>query len=66
MTEQQRFEPAFISVKDAAYYLGLSTRQVYNLYYEGELGPDIKQGSKRLLDFQSVRKYAERLRDGAA
>jgi excisionase family DNA binding protein len=61
-----KVEPAFMSVKDTAVYLSLSEREVYNLYYEGELGADIKRGSKRLLDFQSVKAYAKRLREGAA
>lgn len=63
---ESKVEPAFMSVKDAAVYLGISPRQVYNLFYDGQLGPDIKQGSKRSLDFQAVKAYAERLRTGAA
>lgn len=57
-------DPDAMSVKDAARYLGVSTRRIYELLSAGELGPDIHEGTKRLIAFDAVQTYARRRRAG--
>ena len=53
-------EPIFVSVKQAADALALSTWQVYQILDSGEIESRYK-GSRRLVVVRSLREYAEQL-----
>ena len=55
-------EPIFVSVKDAAAALGLSTWQMYQLLDDEARPVDSRyQGRRRLVSVESLRKYADTL-----
>jgi excisionase family DNA binding protein len=55
------FEPAYVTVKEAAEYLRASRDFVYKLIHQGEIDT-IKRGKRRLVVLRSLRLYAERER----
>ena len=54
--------PRFTSVKNAAAYLGVSTWQMYELLNDEDRPIESRyQGRKRLVDIESLRRYADNL-----
>lgn len=54
--------PRFTSVKNAASYLGISTWQMYELLNDDDRPIDSRyRGRKRLVDIESLRRYADNL-----
>jgi excisionase family DNA binding protein len=58
------YEPYYITVKDAANYLAMHKNQVYELCYTGAI-ESIKIGKARRVVFESLKFYAESLREQA-
>ena len=62
ITPRTGLEPIFVSVKDAAAALGLSTWQMYQLLDDEARPIDSRyQGRRRLVSVESLRKYADTL-----
>ncbi|MET7395569.1 helix-turn-helix domain-containing protein [Dactylosporangium sp. NPDC005572] len=60
-TRVQELEPPFVSVKDAAVYLGkLSTREIYRLLESGDL-LGAHHGRRQLVLVSSLKAFAEQL-----
>lgn len=54
--------PRFTSVKNAAQYLGVSTWQMYELLNDKDRPVESQYlGRKRLVDIESLRRYADNL-----
>jgi len=56
--------PIFVTVNDAKRLLSLGHTRVYELMNSGEL-ERVKSGSKTLISYESLRRYAETLREAA-
>jgi excisionase family DNA binding protein len=59
-TTAPAIDPIFLSVKDAAKALSLSSKAVYRLMDQGEI-ENTWHGTRRLVFTESLRAYAERL-----
>jgi excisionase family DNA binding protein len=57
-------QPEFVSALDAARILAISRSEVYKLLDQGDLD-GFKRGSRHLIEYASVRDYANRLRQEA-
>ena len=60
----ETLRPIFVSVNEAKRLLSLGHTRVYELIGSGAL-ERVKSGSKTLISYESVRRYADSLREAA-
>jgi excisionase family DNA binding protein len=64
MPQQPTNAPRLYSAKEAAKYIGLSTREVYNMIANGEL-PAVRHGKRTMLDKRDLDSWIDRHKTAA-